>query len=412
MLRFRFGGLCTLLLATIGWGLWFYPYDDQLDRSGTPLGGDFIMLYVAGQVVADGAVDTLYNDQLNQMRSAALIHGLNPLESWPYRYPPTVAACMAPLSSLPFAKAFAIFFFIQCSLLAISLTLLYRSSHSLHRYRGWLWAIAGSPIVMEVMIGGQSSLLALTCLVIATALLRQPHPRYDGLAGAVLALALYKPNVLGLLIIGLLAYRPRMLLGFIPVTLAGLLISVKLCGFDCLMQYLYLGSQLASSQWSLETPFWKVHGLAPFFQHASPMHGKLLCALVGITFSLAIAWTLRRRQLSLPAGLSLLIGLNALFNPYVPIYDLVLLIVALTLACEADEFSQGWTRNPRLLQSVAAGLFIGPHLSQLVAPQLGWQPFPIGLLLLILFGLFWAIRSASASAPFWKQPQQPQLSVG
>lgn len=53
-LRFRAAGMAVLTLACVGWLLWFTPFDDLLDRSGTPLGGDFVMLYVAGQVVASG----------------------------------------------------------------------------------------------------------------------------------------------------------------------------------------------------------------------------------------------------------------------------------------------------------------------------------------------------------------------
>ena len=248
MLRFRFAGQCTLLIACIGWGAWFYPFDDLLDRSGTPLGGDFIMLKVAGQVVAERAVETLYDDQQNQLRSSAMIARLDPQESWPFRYPPTVAACMAPLARLPFAPSFAIFFSIQCGLLAVSLALLHRQSSPLRSYRGWLWAIAGAPIVIEVLIGGQSSLLALTCLVSAIALLRHSQQRFDALAGGVLALALYKPNVLGLLIVGLLIYRPRMILGFMPVAICGALVAIKICGYRCMLEYLQLGTQLASSQ--------------------------------------------------------------------------------------------------------------------------------------------------------------------
>ncbi len=399
MLRFRFAGQCTLLIACIGWVGWFFPFDDLLDRSGTPLGGDFIMLKVAGEVVADGAVESLYDDQQNQLRSSEMIAGLDPQESWPYRYPPTVAACMAPLAGLPFAMSFAIFFSMQCALLVISLTALYQQSSLLRRYSGWLWAIAGAPIVVEVLVGGQSSLLALACLLVAVRLLLRYQTGYDALAGGVLALALYKPNVLGLLIVGLLVYRPRILLGFLPVAICGVLIAVQTCGYRCLLEYVQLGSQLASSQWSLETPFWKVHGLAPFFQYALPLHGKLLCAVVGLACSLALAWGLRRRKLSLAGGVSLLLVCNSLFNPYVPIYDLVLLIVALVLACEAPEFAHGWLcptwlRTEWLLQGLAAGLFVGPHLSQLVAPSLGWQPFPLGLLALLLWGLIQAYQAA------------------
>jgi len=52
---------CAILIVfVLGWLGRFYLFDDLLDRSGTPLGADFSMFYVAGQVVFDGAGDQLY----------------------------------------------------------------------------------------------------------------------------------------------------------------------------------------------------------------------------------------------------------------------------------------------------------------------------------------------------------------
>ena len=59
--RIQFVACAILVLFVLGWIGWFYPYDDLLDRSGTPLGADFSMFYIAGQVVWDGAGDQLYD---------------------------------------------------------------------------------------------------------------------------------------------------------------------------------------------------------------------------------------------------------------------------------------------------------------------------------------------------------------
>ena len=384
MLRFRFAGQVTAAMVLAGWLAWFFPFDDLVDRSGTPLGGDYVMLYVAGRAVSDGAADTLYDDAKNQQRSSRLFAGLDPQESWPYRYPPTVAAAMVPLSQLPFAWSFALFIAIQVSLLSLSLCWLHADYSVLQGRAGWLWALVGSPLVLESLIGGQSSLLALACIVGFMHYLRRG--KY-AVAGMLLALTLYKPNVAVLLVIAALVARPRLLSGFLPTLTVGGIVAVWTAGTAGVWQYLLLGSQLASSPWSLETPFWKVHGLAPLFQWALPAQGKLACALAGFLLSLVVAWMWRTRRLPELLSVALLLCGNSLFNPYVPIYDLVLLELSLLLVCQAAYSGQLKLKSISIFQCAAALLFVGPHLSQTLARTLSFNPFPLVLLAgLVFFG--------------------------
>ena len=384
MLRFQFAGQVTVALLLLGWSAWFFPFDDLVDRSGTPLGGDYVMLYVAGQVVGAGATDTLYDDQSNQRRSSQLFSGLNPSESWPYRYPPTVAVAMLPLSQLPYAWSFALFTLIQLSLLSISVWLLGRDYSVLHQRSGWLWALVGSPLVLESLIGGQSSLLAFACLLGFLHYLRRD--KYS-IAGMLLAVTLYKPNVAALLVVAALVVHPRLLIGFLPTTAVGLGIALWAAGVSGVVNYIQLATQLASSPWSLETPFWKVHGLAPLFQWSLPEHGKLVCAAIGLLVSLIVAWRWRKGRLPELLAVALLLCFNALFNPYVPIYDLVLLELALVLVCQAAYSGQVKLQSIVFFQCAAVLLFVGPHLSQSFARPLGWNPFPI-LLLGVLLSVF------------------------
>lgn len=373
-LRFCFAGQVTAVVICIGWLAWFFPYDDWVDRSGTPLGGDYVMLYVAGQVVADGESELLYDDARNQLRTSELFPEMDSQESWPYRYPPTVAAAMIPLAQLPLAWSYALFFLIQLGLLSISLWLLVRDHAVLRQRAGWLWAIAGSPLILESLIGGQSSLLALACTVGFLHFLQRGQ---DPLAGAVLALLLYKPNVAALLIIAALIVRPKLLIGFLPTAAVGLGVAWFACGWSSIARYIQLATELASGQWGLETPYWKVHGLAPLLQQLLPLHGKLVCALLGLVASVFIGCLWRQRKLNNLQAVAVLLSTNALFNPYVPIYDLVLLELALVLACQVAYHSPIW--RPTLTMFYCAGgvLFVGPHLSQALARPLGWQFFPL-----------------------------------
>ena len=64
-------------MVTVGWIVWFFPYDDLLDLSGTPLGADYAMFYVAGQLVTDGSADQLYDQAEHQRRLQALFPGID-----------------------------------------------------------------------------------------------------------------------------------------------------------------------------------------------------------------------------------------------------------------------------------------------------------------------------------------------
>ncbi|MCA9183050.1 MAG: DUF2029 domain-containing protein, partial [Planctomycetales bacterium] len=303
------------------------------------------------------------------------------------------AAVMVPLSQLPFAWSFACFAFIQLSLLSISVWSLGRDYSVLHQRKGWLWAIVGSPLVLESLIGGQSSLLALACIVGFLHFLRRDN---YVIAGSLLAMTLYKPNVAALLVVAALIVHPRLLRGFLPTMAIGLGIALLTAGTSGVLKYVQLATQLASSQWSLETPFWKVHGLAPSFQSVWPEHGKLACVGVGLLISLLVAWQWRARRLAELLAVALLLCCNALFNPYVPIYDLVLLELALVLVCQAAYSGQFKLQSIVYFQGAALLLFVGPHLSQALARPLGWNPFPM-LLVGVLFAAVAYEWNASAT---------------
>ena len=383
--RVQFIASAMLIIFPVGWFLWFYPYDDLLDRSGTPLGADYTMFYVAGQIVADGATDQLYDQAEHQRRLHAQLPGLDEEFCLPFRYPPFVALLMVPLAQLPYALSYAVFLSASVSALFCALWLL-RGELTILRgleRKTILIAVAGWPVVLETWIGGQASFFA---VLIASAVIVCWRRQQWALAGALLALALYKPNVLALFAVAGLLYRPQMLRGAIPAGIALIALSLAIVGFDGLVEYASLSTQLASGAWDVATPYWKVHGLASWMAPFVSGHEKTLSCLIGLlaVVSLVIRWRNSEhadRSIQLLA-LGLVLTINTLLNPYAPIYDLTLLSLAALLTIEsfADrppgvEHSRGFAWA-YLLLSV---LYFGPHLSQAVAKVTGWQFFPLAL---------------------------------
>jgi len=401
--RARFIACGMLIVFLGGWGAWFAPFDDLLDGSGTPLGADFSMFYVAGRMVYEGRGEQLYDPAQQQAMLRSLFPKLDPQFALPYRYPPFVAVVLATLACLPYAAAFAVFFGLSWAFWMGALWILTSNGPDASGLaRGTVLLIAcGWPVALETLIGGQASMFALLVLALTITLLQRNR---DGWAGAVMALAAYKPNVLLLVGIGLVLARPRMLRGMVPVALLLGALSFLPAGGRGLVEYAELSSRLATARWDLETPHWKVHGIVPWLNAISGGHGRTMGFVLGVVATVAIACRLRIIErastpppCALPLAAAFLITLNALLNPYTPIYDLVLLaagfLISIRLhgraldnlrspttlpATSSNSFalSAGFSRLSRasvLPYGALAAFYFGPHISQAVAQVTGWQ---------------------------------------
>jgi hypothetical protein len=326
--RFRQRLLVLFLLAML------IPYARQLLTSPT-VGQDFRAFFAAATVVAH------HGDPYNWPSLAATEyqlydapHGLKGGDAAYYEflaYPegPWLAFALAPITSLPWPVAYALF--------AVLLGLiLLAASFGTFTLLGWprrrAALAAGCTLLCAVgfinLFMGQVSVIAFGAFLAAWLLARRDHP---WLAGAVLALVWVKPNI-GLplpIVLALLepAVARRVLGGFAVASAAifGLAFTVLGTGFF---------------EWPLQVPrMWQaVQGLQPdiasvesFFYPG--LTGWVKTAALLLTLLAAIAyggWALRRAPDARTRGLTLLIiWLFAL--PFVQSYDLILLLPAVAL---------------------------------------------------------------------------------
>lgn len=381
--RIRFAALCLIVVMPAAWVANFWPFDDLIDRSGNPLGADYAVFYLPGRMVLDGRTDELYSHEAQQRALHELFPSLAPGDWLPFRYPPWVATVMAPLAALPYVASLALF-------TTASLVALVWAWHLLGRQLTWLdgsWhrtalvALLGWPVVWETLLDGQSSLFTLAILATTTALV---DARRFTTASAVLVLATFKPNVLAWFALGYVARYPRLLGGAIPVGLVLVGVSAATVGWSGVLDYVRLASQLSVQPWDFETDAAKMQGLASWLSLIVPGHERQLLLVVGLTAvtSIVVAW--RRRgddRGTACTATGLLVLVNTLCNPYVPIYDLVLLSAAAACFVEARRLclpETSPTSSTPATWLLAAGYF-GPHLSQAICHQWDVQPFPLVL---------------------------------
>ena len=275
--------------------------------------------------------------------------------------------------------------------------------------QGWagrsiLLGCSGCPVVLETLIGGQASLFAV--LIVSAVIVCWRRQKWV-LAGAVLALACYKPNVLALFGMACVLYQPRLLRGAIPVALVLTLLCLVTVGLDGVASYAALGSQLAGGAWDIATPLWKVQSLTSWLELVAPGYAKPLAGLLGLlsVVGAVIVWRRfdcdqRRPQLLV---LGLLLSINSLFNPYTPIYDLTLVVVAVLVTVQGiSELSPKLWQTPGgqgLVYTALITLYFGPHLSQALAKLAGCQFFALGLVAIALWQARLVWRELSGHSP-------------
>lgn len=172
------------------------------DTASGRVGGDFPAFYGAGTIVADGAIDSLWDLEVQQAVQADLLGTEDGFIMFPYA--PHVAAAYAPLAALPYRAAYAIHTALMVGLLIGALHLLRPLVAVVDRYFPLtLAAVLTSYPVFVGVGGGQNT--ALTLFLLA-ATWRTLHDDREALTGLTVAVLLFRPQyalpLLGLLLLG------------------------------------------------------------------------------------------------------------------------------------------------------------------------------------------------------------------
>lgn len=386
--------LALVYLALIA-GVWSYLLWLWLggahgrDREGVVLGPDFPLLYTGGWIVRHGQAAQLYDLHLQQAIQRQILNS-DVLST--YVYPPHWSLVGVPLSLLRYGQAFALWSVLMLAAVLLSLVLLRVPAPVLRGRDGWLiagLALGAAPVYAAFSAGQNSGLSLLLHSAILVTLLR----RHDGLAGLLLALGMYKPQLFVMLGPLLLLERRWRCLGVWALGTGGLvLIGGLLYGFQAfgawlalLRSPLFQGEEVrqAGKYFSWQ-PFW-IHLLGP-----TPLATALALGCMALTL-LGLAWCWRRQREDPALRYAVAICGLLLIGPHTPVYDLTLLLIP--------------------------GLIITDRLARQAAQQ--HQSIRLTLLLLyvaLLFSLTPELRSAVVITPLiallaWQAARLPSASV-
>jgi hypothetical protein len=235
---------CLLLAGTAAWHAYDLAVPGLRDRAGRLKAPDFLQFYTYGALAASGPPAALYDPSAHAAVARERIRPPITLTDFRPNYPPVVAWLVSPLASLPLLEAMAAFSLLSVACYASAVWLIAATGRSgalsgrvkALRDIDLALAAAAFPALFTVLRYGQLS--ALTLLLVAGAI-AAAAARRDLLAGALLGLLVYKPNLLLLPALLFLVTRQwRLLAGLALGAGAELLADLALAGAAPMRQYL------------------------------------------------------------------------------------------------------------------------------------------------------------------------------
>jgi hypothetical protein len=306
-------------LSVVAWALLVSYFTlgrrGHLDWLHHAIGRDFINSWTAGQLTLRGQVADIFWPPLFLGHERALFDARLPFHFW--SYPPPNLFLTLPLGLLPYMPALALWTLAGLAALYAAVRVWTPDSHM-------RWLLMFAPAVATNIGLGQNGAFTAALLIAGLSLIDR-RPR---LAGVLLGLLIFKPQVAVLLPVAVLAGRRWQTMGAAAATVVAVLLASWLA-FGAVAWQGFFGPTMQTQTIML------VHGRGPFqwmmpsaYMSARLLHLKAAqAALAQLPFSglavalTAFAWLRREKPLELRAAILMLATFVA--TPQVFNYDLI-----------------------------------------------------------------------------------------
>jgi hypothetical protein len=326
------------MAAVLIWGLWlldlgvgaYLHSPEKTDATGLIVGADFVEFYAAGQTLLEGKSGMLYA-QVPQSALQNQIAHTHLSGQVDFLYPPFVAIPFILFALLPFLATFAIYVLANLALLRSCLRLLGEPSTAM-----LLLVMSGFPVFAVASYGHYTFLTMF--LVAGTYVLWRRSALFW--AGPLFSLTAYKPNLmLGVLLLWLLDWKKayRALIG-VGVGVAALVLVCVIALPEASRSYVrVLAHDLPALQAGASARFVKRQTLYVFWNLLLPAHPMLVKALAMLSQACAaVAFFLLWRRKPVPeVAFAFALLLSFWLTPYVPVYDISLLVISAILLWNA-----------------------------------------------------------------------------
>jgi hypothetical protein len=334
---------------------------------------DFSAFYNAGRIINEHSPSDLYNRNLQRQLFAELPPGFDPNQTAHFAYTPFFALLFSPLALLPYPIAFLAWTIISLSMFILGFQLVWNASQlpSKHYRTGLLMAVSFLPFYAWCLGMAQTSAFGFFFLALAIYLDHRKH----FLSGCALALLLYKPPLLVLLIPMLLITKKwRTLAGFTCAGIVLALISMALIGLSGIPSYVAMITGFAKTKAGIPTTGLEIDAYSFFMllTNNSPRLaiGLVLTLLVIIAPLLISSWKTNPRSAWATA-----ITWTLVLNFYAIIYDATLLVLPVVLLIALIKVPRG----------LLITLFLVRWIETASSEHLRFQPMTAAL---IVFGCY------------------------
>jgi hypothetical protein len=334
-------GQAMYLAASLVQGQWL------ADPSGQPIATDFVNVWVAGRQALAGVPAAAYDVALHKAAEVAAV-GHDFEGQYPWLYPPIFLFVAVPLALLPYGTAAAAW-------LALTFSAYLVAVRGIIRHRAGILLACAYPGLLANAVVGQNGFLSAALLGGALLLL----PARPLTAGCLIGLLAFKPHLGILLPVVLVAGGYWRAIAAAAVTL-GLVALLSWAAFGPDAWIAFFQSLPVASQSTLEQgradwgKLQSAYGIARMMSAASAIAWVVQGVLAGaVAVALAALWR-SKTSFDLKAA-ALAVG-TVMVVPYIFLYDLVILAVAMAFllrACGEAGPTQGEMRALAL-----AGLLI------------------------------------------------------